>query len=211
MNRLPPLPFDFSVRDAFGEREIPVDLEKPTSFIIALFATIKEIFPERKQILEKYEDEKITKLFDEYQTKLDFLLDRRREIQHQLIEYKAQEQDREARFKIFASQLITGGFTLVAFIITIYYVSPDFITSSMLKSIIGGAGVLLTMTIALVLWYRTRMLAENAKRNLEESMSQLQFQNEMSEIESEINQYKNLIATRSRELLIDTDRVLRRQ
>ncbi len=48
-NLLPPLLFDFGVRRAFGNRSIPVNLENPTSYTIALFTMVKELLPEKRE------------------------------------------------------------------------------------------------------------------------------------------------------------------
>jgi cellulose biosynthesis protein BcsQ len=74
-NRLPPLPFDFDVRNAFANRQIPIDINNPTSFLIALFNTSKMLFPEFKLEFDKYE-EKINNYYSQYQKKIDDLLER---------------------------------------------------------------------------------------------------------------------------------------
>lgn len=199
MNRLPPLPFDFSIRNAFGEREIPVNVEKPSSFLIALFATIKEILPEKRTDLEKYENEKITKLFDEYQGQIDSLLARRTNLQGRLIEVETFEQRRDAQLRIFNTRiaLLTA---LVATFLSVAYISFPFFS---LRQYVAYLVVVLTLTLSVVLFYRTRIIGEAEISRVKRATEQLEIQHELASIQADIDQYKNLVATRSRELLID--------
>jgi cellulose biosynthesis protein BcsQ len=217
MNRLPPLPFDFSVRNAFGDREIPVDVEKPTSFLIALFATVKEIFPEQKQHLEQYETDKVTRLFDRYQQSLDELLAKRQRVQDEIVEFQTLEKRDEYQSRIFNSRLqvivlmMTSlvGVTFVArdalarwFAVRLG--GEDFVMGVLVPTLVVGIGA-----IAWLLVGRSNRLSETAKVELRRTRDLLKLQRELSDIESEVGRYKNLIATRSRDLLVDFERAPR--
>ena len=209
MNRLPPLPFDFSVRNAFGEREIPIDLEVPTSFLMALFATVKEILPEKKELLDKYETEKVTSLFDTYQRKLDDLLERRNNIREQLIEFETIEKRKQSDQKIFISRLLTmmvmAATTTIGFI-TFFEVFDIVDRIRDLYLMAGGVSLILGVYIVSLLLSRSRQLTDTAELEENRSRNNLRLQREIGEIESKVDQYNNLIATRSRDLLIDFDK-----
>ena len=206
INRLPPLPFDFEVRNAFGERRIPVDLEKPSSFLIALFTTVKEILPEETDILVKYEEEKVTKLFDEYQYKLDLLIKRRDEINEKIIEFETLEKRIESDNKIQSTRIFayfTSLVTVLGFMVTILFFFGIKIDSKVLSS---AFGMFITMAVAGVTYFlklRSVKLKETAKLEESRTKDNLRFQREMVQIESEVQRYNNLMATRSSELLVD--------
>ena len=210
MNRLPPLPFDFSVRNSFGDREIPVDLEQPTSFLLALFTTVKEIIPENKLTLEKYENEKVTKLFDQYQEKLDKLLERRSEIQEKIIEFETIEKMKESEERIFMNRiktLVSSAIAILAFIVSMFfYLGFQFKSEIVLTSI----GVLITVFAVIFTFFlrdRERKLSKSAIAEEGRTKDKLRYQREIAKIETEVNRYNNLMATKSRDLLIDFDNV----
>lgn len=217
MNRLPPLPFDFSVRNAFGDRQIPVDVEKPTSFLIALFATVKEIFPEQKEHLEHYETEKVTKLFDRYQQSLDELLARRQQLRDEITQFEALEKMKEYESKIFTSRLqvivavmaSVAAVALVAREVAAKMFGISSMEYTLLPTVVGGMVVSGLAAVTYLLVRRSRRLSESAELEVRRTDQKLKVQRDLADIETEVDRYKNLIATRSRDLLVDFDRVPR--
>lgn len=206
MNRLPPLPFDFSVRNAFGDRKIPVDLEKPTAFLMALFATVKEILPENKERLEKYETEKITKLFERYQEELDDLLRRRDKLQEIMIEFQTIEKGKESDEKLFISRIrttIAMAFTTSIPVVSIIYIF--FKDISIVMATIGAYVVIIATLMTFYYFQRTLKLTKSTQLEQERTKDQLRYQKELANIEVQVDRYNNLIVTRSRDLLIDSD------
>jgi MinD-like ATPase involved in chromosome partitioning or flagellar assembly len=211
MNRLPPLPFDFSIRNAFGDREIPVDLSEPTSFLIALFATVKEILPENKKRFEKYENERVAKLFDRYQDSLDSLLEERAEMQERIVEFGTIEKRRETGTTLFIYRLAVLISVCVSAVATIVLVGYKlaaenevlrFFSYGVVAALVISTG---GMSVRLLV-RRSRELIESAKLEEERSKDTIRLQRKLADLEPQVARYRNLIATRSRELLIDFDK-----
>lgn len=205
LNRLPPLPFDFGVRNAFGNREIPINLDKPTSFLIALFTTLKDIIPEKEEIINKYENEIITVAFDRYQNELTSLLEKRSAKEEKMLELVKVDYERKLlNTRLFMRSyavlvvLAVGFYALVKFI-------PDLFNTSALNATIGitAFGVIAALMMV-VLYSRSRIQLE--KLNSERSVTTFHLKRELSEIESEVDRYRNLMATRAQELLVDFDK-----
>lgn len=200
MNRLPPLPFDFSIRRAFGEREIPVDLDSPTPFLIALFAMVKEAFPESKDLLDKYEQERVTKLFDRYQASLELLVNDRSEIRNHLREL--QGKDRRQRIEMYKR-------TNVLLLVTMMVLGGLFMTYFFFEELIPKINFLLpgflVVTGALLgtvyIRYRQFILLEGVDTERKE----LELKAKLADTDGEIDRYQNLMAVRAKEYLIDFD------
>ncbi|HDL01905.1 MAG TPA: ParA family protein [candidate division Zixibacteria bacterium] len=204
INRLPPLPFDFSVRNAFGQRKIPIDLEKPTSFLMALFTTIKEILPEKHDLFEKYESERVIKIFDKYQKELDELILERDETRNKIAEIESLANRMESDKKIFSSKIQTMVSMVVAMIAITFSMSYMFEFNN--KLIISFSTALLAgLSIAITFFIKKRsdQIRKDAELDKAQTKEKLILQRKMQEIETEVNRYNNLVATKSRELLVD--------
>jgi cellulose biosynthesis protein BcsQ len=74
LNRLPPLPFDFTVRNAFGARRIPVDPDQPSPLLFALLQTLIALLPERFDAIESFKRTHVDALFERYDKEMEALL-----------------------------------------------------------------------------------------------------------------------------------------
>ncbi|GAF91496.1 unnamed protein product, partial [marine sediment metagenome] len=104
-NRLPPLPFDLEIKRAFASQHIPLDVKKPTTFLIALFNTVKTFIPEYKIQIEKY-GEKIFEKFSELQDRVKSLMEKKRELEREMGVLRRRGEKK--RFRIKTLTLITG-------------------------------------------------------------------------------------------------------
>ena len=210
MNRLPPLPFDFSVRNAFGDREIPVDLNKPTSFLIAMFATVKEIHPENRERFEEYENERVAELFDQYQEDLDRLLAQRAELQEKLIEFETLEKRRETNTRLFIYRLATLSSVLITIIAAALFMAQlakvSEVMTNLLYTMAATFAVSGGIVVVRLILKRLKDLTQSAEQEEASSRDSIRFQRKLADLEPQVARYRNLIATRSRELLIDFDK-----
>ena len=74
------------------------------------------------------------------------------------------------------------------------------------KILLSAFGMFISMTVAGVTYFlklRSVKLKETAKLEESRTKDNLRFQREMVQIESEVQRYNNLMATRSSELLVD--------
>jgi len=88
LNRLPPLPFDFSVRNAFGARQIPVSLHQPSPFLFALFETLKYTFTERFQEIADYQTMHVDSLFKNYEQRMEKLVREKDELEQERVDLR---------------------------------------------------------------------------------------------------------------------------
>jgi len=68
---LSPLPFDFTVREAFSLRKIPVDTETPSPFLFGLITLTREILPTATERLDELEKRLKKSVFGEIREKRD--------------------------------------------------------------------------------------------------------------------------------------------
>lgn len=197
MNRLPPLPFDFDVRSAFASRQIPIDVNKPTTFLIALFNTVKSFLPEYRNQIDKY-GEKILSKFNQYQDRVDSLLDRKRELQEKIEIFRRKGERAKLRLSMYISGwLVFLGMT-AAFIGT---TTPEFVfgvwrlAGTLLFQVVGLLLFAVGITYLYVSWLRYRLRTEDVA--IKEEIDA-----ELSETDKEIDRYKSLMLTRTKEFLL---------
>ena len=192
MNHLPPLPFDFEVRSAFASRQIPIDVNRPTTFLIALFNTVKSFLPEYRDQLDKY-GEKILSKFNQYQDKVDSLLDRKRELEEELEALRKRREKRKLRVIMLLSTL--GMYLGMGLVLTGILGIKFWIRSEFFLSIIG---TLIAVSSALYLFVSLVQFKERT----EDIVRKEKVDAELFEINKEIDRYKSLMLTRTREFLL---------
>jgi len=192
MNRLPPLPFDFEVRSAFASRHIPIDANKPTVFLIALFNTIKSFLPEHRSQIDKY-GEKILSRFNQYQDKMNSLLDRKKELEEEIEFLRKKREKRKLRVIMILSTL--GIYFGLGLAITGFLRIKLLPTSEFFLAIIGGL-------IAVSSVFYLVMSRLQYKVRTEDIIRKEKIDSELSEINKEIDQYKSLMLTRTKEFLL---------
>jgi len=192
MNRLPPLPFDFEVRSAFASRQIPIDADKPTTFLIALFNTVKSFLPEYRSQIDKY-GEKILSKFSQYQDKVNSLLDRKKELEEEIEFLRKKREKRKLRVMTLLSALgiYSGmGLALAGSLKIRLLPTPEFFVAIM--------GILIAASSAFYLF----MSRIQYKEKTEDIIRKETIDTELSEINKEIDQYKSLMLTRTKEFLL---------
>ena len=206
LNRLPPLPFDFSVRNAFGARQIPVDINEPSPLLFALFETIKYAFSEIYQAVDQYRKSHIDRLFAEFETRVQSLIDERAALQTEqntLTEELSLERRQLTRlWSTFTSVtlLAVGSIgSLVASGIARQWIAKLLSSEFSYKivpiiliylSFFGFAGVRL--------YTRRRTRLEDIER------SRNRLHKDIANVEKELDQVRSLLWTRSREYLLDS-------
>jgi len=203
MNRLPPLPFDFDVRRAFGDRVIPIDLDKPTPFLLALFATLKEAFPEWRERLERYENEKISTLFDRYQNELEAVVDERDKARKRLLENELVEKYREDSLVWrWRMTIVTLAFPIVCYMGFKMATSfAPFSFEASFSTLVGITATLGALLIGSVYWRQSR--SNRLARAKEVMLKEAALHSKVADWDREIERYRNLIAVRAKEYLID--------
>lgn len=191
MNRLPPLPFDFEVRNAFASRRIPIDVDKPTTFLIALFNTVKAFLPEYKEKIDSY-GEKILNKFSQYQDRIDLLLDRKKEQEEEIAYLRKKREKQEFRVKM-AAPLVTVflgvALSLLASLMWIGFYSRNFLFF---------IGLIITMGSLFYIVISSQTYSERVK----DVERKEKIEGELSEINKEIDRYRSLMLTRSKEWLL---------
>ena len=188
MNRLPPLPFDFEVRSAFASRQIPIDINRPTTFSIALFNTVKAFLPECRDKIEKY-GEKILSKFYQYQDKVNSLLDTKKTLEYEMeVLRKKREKRRLKTITIISLLGVYLGMSLaIMAILGIRFLPTEEIT-------VGLLGILIVLaSVAYLLFTRIQY-----RERTEDILGKERIEAELSEINKEIDRYKSLMLTRTR-------------
>jgi len=195
LNYFPPLPFDQKVRAAHGRREIPVDLEKPSTFLFALMKTMQAVMPEIHTELKAFEEKKIDVLLSKYKSHLYDATERRELLQRE-IETLTKMINREATTSSLASfgigfiatsiGVITGVFATVGINIPV--------------SVIVSIAFLLVGVGAAIYAFRTR----NVKRRVADlRAAQDRKEKELHDAQDEIQRFESYIYSSSREFLLD--------
>jgi cellulose biosynthesis protein BcsQ len=211
-NMLPPLPFDFSVRSAFGERKIPVDLDVPSPFLIVLFGVIKELFPEHQEKIEHYENQKITEIFGEYQESIQNKLEERSSINSEILKFRlidtkkdSAKQKLTGRFYIFIGTIVLSIICILAFSLFSQWVNTLLSVQIRTGIQIGLIGVMVLATVMFIisLMLHGRSMSKFARLAEQYSEKEVLLNQRLEEMNIEIDRYRNLIAARSIEFRID--------
>lgn len=210
MNRLPPLPFDFDIRNAFGDRRIPVDVDKPSAFLLALFAAAKEMLPEQRPHLEEYENRTVTRIFDEYQGRLASLLEERDNLRARMRLSDTIELEQLRLSRRFRERL-TGLTALMLFSLGGAYLGVvgdfrvPFMIRSQLFAMLLGMGSIAAAAVVLVAWNYQRRRGKLEEDHMRARAETSQMEARLTDLDRDIDRYSNLMAARSRDLLIDFD------
>lgn len=195
-NRLPPLPHDFEVRRAFGERRIPIDLSRPpTTYLFSVLDALEELLGEEAELLKALELRRIRPMADAYNADLEKLIDERNELAHDLDPI---EEDARFRRRSYFSALFAGA-TYAAIGLSVMM----FLVSDALASIIGGLafaaiGIFAAASTGL-LYVRGRLRLSTDERR--------KMQNRLDYLQQHLAQFESMAYSRSR----DFDSRFRRQ
>ena len=192
MNRLPPLPFDFEVRSAFASRQIPVDVNRPTTFLIALFNTVKAFVPEYRNQIDKY-GEKILSKFNQYQDRVNSLLDRKKELEVEIEVLRRKREKRKLRVTTLLSILVAY---LGAGLAALGIIGVRILATPGIFLVITGA------VISMVSIFYLFMVRLQYREKTEDIVREKNINTALSEIIKEIDRYKSLMLTRTKEFLL---------
>ena len=202
LNRLPPLPFDFSVRNAFGARRIPVDIAEPSPLLFALFETLKYALPEVYSRIQSYRETHVDQLFEDYEAELKHLMEEKEALRQSLAEVEAHSSSMSKKLAV----LTTNGLAiLVALLGTLSAASmtswwrkwtENFLESSWWTPI--GVLYISMAASALIMFYgRTKQ----RRKRLDEEQGAIQ--DKLRTIETKLDGMRSLLWTKSRDYLLD--------
>lgn len=203
LNRLPPLPFDFAVRNAFGARQIPVAIDEPSPLLFALFETIKFMFPEIYERIEEYKRSHVDILFDKYDKQLQDLLKEKERLEQKQAEIRNLNRREKVRIIRYASQAIAVVVLLVTNLIVFYSLgvfSPasngrEFRIFSSIAALFVGT------IIASGIFYASRRFERQWQTEAErEDLSR-----KLEEVNRELDGFRSLLWAKSKEFLVDAE------
>lgn len=190
---LPPLPFDFKVREAFGARQMPLNPSKPSALLFAIFQVLKQLLPEIRDELEDFEKSRITELFGELEKDVNKLTEKREETLSELEYQKTIPQRAEQRLISMTTAILAMAIATFSLIYGLfrYSVSP-----SLFYSMLG-------MTVALIITLYGTLRGKISKEKYKGVEEQWRLENQLKEVDKELDRYKSLLLSRSEDLLID--------
>jgi cellulose biosynthesis protein BcsQ len=202
INRLPPLPFDFDVRNAFGARRIPIDLNNPSPLLFALFETVKYIFTEIFEDIDSYKRENVDRLFEKYDQRLESLLEEKRKLEHEQADIKTS--DLQWRHRIFQRGL--QGATVLLITLTMFYifqiVGPEIFLPRTLDLIIPLTVAIAGITVAT---YALLIVRRRFEKRLEDETREAELSRRIESINKELDHFRSLLWAQSQDFLIDAE------
>jgi septum site-determining protein MinD len=204
INRLPPLPFDYSVRNAFGARQMPVRTDEPSSVLFALFETMDVMLPELHDRFVKYREQHINRLFAEYNERFDELLTTREKLEREMADVELMQTHRQNRTRRQILVFVAIA-SLLSSAVGIYL---SFIGTSELTGTVTLLTAMFAVGIsALVgLLYQRREWVNQRKQEEAERVISLR----MREVEKQLDQYRSLLWSQSKDYLLD-DQIARQE
>jgi len=192
LNRLPPLPFGFDIRTAFGSRQIPVNPREPSAYFFALFEVTKALFPEMSPRLQNYQDEVVEGQFAEYSEKLTSLVEERDRFRKQLVDIGRRPGIEIDTFTIGSFSVLLAVASIVITLLALLYG-----LELLLPILVGVFGAILG--IGGLLFSILRQWKINKESVLLEERTKLE--QGLGDIEREIDMYRSLLVTKSEALL----------
>lgn len=205
LNRLPPLPFDFEVRNAFGARQIPIDINNPSPLLFALFETAKYIFTEIYDEITAYKNKNIDAVFDRYDQELKSLLSKKEALERKRSEI------RESKFRWRGKR---ADFYVAQIIVVLFFMTAIGLVS------IGGNGDLLTalrnlwseqlgMAIGMAAFFGALgwlIYWRSAKRRAV-AYNEMDFElsGEITKLDRDLDNYRSLLLARTKDYIIDAE------
>lgn len=196
LNRLPPLPFDFSVRAAFGGRRIPIDLQKPSSLLFALFETVKAAFPELFSVVEEYSKKNVNQLFQEYDQEMQDLVLKRRTLEEEqaYVKTHALRQRSALIVRLFPVALTFAALTSVFLLQEYFPLNLAFRRGLILALVtLGFAGTLYAYTV----------LRREQSEKIEYELRAESISRDLRHVSEELDRYRSLLWTTSKDYLVD--------
>jgi cellulose biosynthesis protein BcsQ len=193
MNRLPPLPFDFEVRAAFSSRQIPINVNEPTTFLIALFNTVKAMLPEYREELDEY-GQKILDKFNEYQNRFNKLLDSKEDMEREVESIREKSDKRKRKLSGYAS--ITGTYLGATLAVSAYFGFTFWEDTKTIVIIIG-------LIITVVGMVASIFIMGQSRAKFSENIDIEKINSRLADINKEIDSYKSFMLTRTKDFLMN--------
>lgn len=186
LNRLPAIPHDFDVRSAFGDRRIPVDMEKPSPYLFSMFRVLSELFPEAQDRIRELESSQVNELIGDYEHNIDRLAERRAHLIHAL-DLVSERQGRYNRrlvtfATIWAAEILAALAVLSVFVDLGRYALPILLS---LLTIASVAAAYLYNRISRQRWVNTD--------------ERFALQRELEYINRELERFQSLVYSKSKE------------
>jgi len=206
LRHLPPVPFDFEVRRAFMIRKIPVDDKKPSPFMFGIIRMIRDLLPEVWEKLDKLEKQMeelailpVKEKMQNVEVELDRVITAEVEMKKRLEELRQKRTLPSQVFRLIT--IIAMGLTLMIFVVVYVPFVLQIEISAETAFSIAVAFVVSTMTLysAWIFWKRIPKRESLEIEEIEKELARLK--ETQSRIREEYDSYKNLMVTRSKELM----------
>lgn len=186
---LPPIPFDFDVREFFAVGDIPLDFSRPSSYAYAILRVMKELIPESRAEFEAARSKLREAEIGNYRTRLKELQTEKKGIDSEITQLKVESTLRRQRLvqRIVALLsivliLIGGGILFNDFIPMAFQPNPS--------TLLGMIIVLIGLSIPFLYSY---WRSEREIGSSQETIEALE--RKLSEVKTEIDKYKTLLVT----------------
>jgi len=188
MKYLPPLPFDREVIRSFLRKLIPADINNPSAFVLAIVASLEDLFPEMHDKIKDYLQSRSDKQITEAEERLQALDDEEKSLRTQLTELRVEDKMQGERF--IRRTFTLGGamvFSVLAMLILLYM---GFLERSIFIPIIITV-VATAIFASIQLYLAQRRRRTEMSLHLEERTEQIS--NRIAEIRREKEKYKTLV------------------
>ena len=197
ISRLPPLPFDFKVRTAFGARDTPIRIDEPSPLLFALFETVRAMLPELREVLESYRASHIERLFEAHNRQFEALIAKRSALEKEKARIEMAVSRSKYRLRMLSlsglsiGAMVAGAWSVVLLVTgRVELIAP---TSVVAALTVGGAAV----AVGVVL--QTRQSGHDRASMEKERV----LTGELREVEAQLNEYRSLLWSQSKEYLLD--------
>lgn len=200
LNRLPPLPFDFAVRNAFGARQIPIDINNPSPLLFALFETIKYIFTEIFDEIESYKAKHVDFLFEKYDEELQHLMEEKEMYEREYAEIKTQ--NLRLQYNIFKSILGVLGF-ISAFFLVIY--STRFFGYTIIYALPSDPIFIIAMISLVLVLFSYQLIRKQFRTKVSDEIKERELSQRIKYINERLDSVRSLLLAKSKESLVDIE------
>ncbi|KAF5423351.1 MAG: Cellulose biosynthesis protein BcsQ [Candidatus Methanocomedens sp.] len=201
INRLPPLPFDFAVRNAFGARQIPIDLNNPSPLLFALFETVKYIFTEIFDKIESYKVEHIDILFEKYENKLQDLIEEKQKLEEELSEIKTRSL--RMRYDLLKRSLNVT-FAIIGILVVLYTYQSELGGYIFFERIFDP--IFLTAMVSMVIIiFIYQLIGREYRAKSQDDIRERDCSRRLKAINDDLDQVRSLLWAKSKEYLVDVE------
>ncbi|WP_013320523.1 AAA family ATPase [Gloeothece verrucosa] len=191
---LPPLSFDPQVRNAFANKRLPIDVQKPSVLLFALVRTLKHIFPEIRKTIEDYELNKVNILFEKYQKEVKDLEKEKKQLEQQQVDIKTRKL--LIRNKSVRNIILASAFLIIWILICVLILS--------INKTLGikiGLGIIFIVIILLITKYVLQLIPKG--KQLENNVQrEIDLSNQIGIINRKLDHYRSLELALAKENLV---------